>query len=103
MTSTQSFQHSSTERQVGRLILSVVLVTAVARAQTPMKKHLAATTKSSSVQPTVAEAKRFIEQAETRMLDLWIKSGPASWVAENFITKNTEPISANPNQPVKPA
>src|SRR5712664_2173050 len=101
MTSTKSFQHSLFGRQLGRLVLSLILTTSVARAQTPMKKHLAATTKSSSVQPTVAEAKRFIEQAETRMLDLWIKSGRASWVAENFITDDTESITADADQAVK--
>src|SRR5260370_33511527 len=103
MTLSKSFGHSSFQRQVGRLVLSLMLTTTVARAQTPMKKHLTATTKSSSVQPTVAEAKRFIEQAETRMLDLWIKSGRASWVAENFITEDTEAISANADQSVKAA
>src|SRR6266404_1781533 len=103
MTSMRSFRHSLFQRQLGRLVLSLILATVLARAQTPMKKHLAATTKSSSVQPTVAEAKRFIEQVETRMLDLWIKSGRASWVAENFITEDTEAISANADQAVKAA
>ena len=54
-------------------------------------------------QPTVAEAERFISQAETRLLDLWIKSGRASWVAENFITDDTEAISADAEAAVKAA
>jgi len=48
--------------------------------------------------PTVAEAQRFISQAESRLLDLWIKNNRASWVAENFITDDTEAISADAEQ-----
>ena len=51
----------------------------------------------------MAEAERFISQAETRLLDLWIKSGRASWVAENFITDDTEAISADAEAAVKAA
>ena len=53
--------------------------------------------------PTVAEAERFIAKAETRLLDLWIKSGRASWVSENFITDDTEQISADADAAVKAA
>jgi peptidyl-dipeptidase A len=53
--------------------------------------------------PTVAEAQRFMARAETRLLDLWIKSGRASWVAENFITDDTESISADADAAVKAA
>ena len=38
-----------------------------------------------------------------RLLDLWIKSGRASWVAENFITDDTEAISADADAAVKAA
>jgi peptidyl-dipeptidase A len=54
-------------------------------------------------QPTVAEAQRFIERAEARLLDLWIKGQRASWVADNFITEDTELISADSDQAVKAA
>jgi len=103
MTSIRSFRHSSLQRQLGRLVLSLILTTAATHAQTPMKKHSAAATNSSSAPPTVAEAQRFIEQAEIRMKDLWIKGGRASWVAENFITEDTEAISADADQAVKAA
>jgi peptidyl-dipeptidase A len=53
--------------------------------------------------PTVAEAERFISQAETRLLDLWIKSSRASWVAESFITDDTEAIAADAAAAVKSA
>ena len=44
--------------------------------------------------PTVAEAQQFIEDAEARLLDLWIESGQASWVKANFITEDTEALEA---------
>ena len=59
--------------------------------------------KAPSSAPTVAEAERFITRAETRLLDLWIKSGRASWVSENFITDDTEQISADADAAVKAA
>ena len=51
----------------------------------------------------MAEAERFISQAETRLLDLWVKSGRASWVSENFITDDTEAMSADADAAVKAA
>ena len=53
--------------------------------------------------PTVAEAERFISRAETRLLDLWIKNNRASWVAETFITDDTEAIAAEADAAVKAA
>ena len=75
----------------------------MARAQTPAAVKPAATPKAASVAPTVAEAERFISRAETRLLNLWIKGGRASWVGENFITEDTEAISADADQAVKAA
>lgn len=40
-----------------------------------------------------AEAARFIEQAEQRLLELWIMADRASWVHANFITPDTEAIA----------
>ena len=59
--------------------------------------------KSAGSAPTVAEAERFISRAETRLLDLWVKSGRASWVSENFITDDTEQMSADADAAVKAA
>jgi peptidyl-dipeptidase A len=101
MARTTSFQPSSCRRRLGGLVLSVILVPSVSRAQTPMKTDPSTRTKSLGAPPTVADAKRFIEQAESRLLDLWIKAGRASWVAENFITGDTESISADADQAVK--
>src|ERR1700682_1090584 len=48
--------------------------------------------------PNTADAKRFIDAAEGRLLDLQIKSSRASWVQQNFITDDTDQISAEANQ-----
>src|SRR6202158_1096673 len=95
--------HSSPQCQLARLVLSVVLLASVARAQTPAKATLPPVARPPGARPPPADAKRFIEQAETRLLDLWIKEGRASWVAENFITDDTESISADADQAVKAA
>jgi peptidyl-dipeptidase A len=51
--------------------------------------------KAAAAAPTVAEAERFISQAETRLLDLWIKNNRAAWVSESFITDDTEAMAAD--------
>src|ERR1700690_1738772 len=48
--------------------------------------------------PTVEETTKFSNDAEQRLLELGIKAGRASWVAENFITDDTEQISADANE-----
>jgi peptidyl-dipeptidase A len=53
--------------------------------------------------PTVEEARKFTEDAETRLLDLMIKAGRAQWVQETFITHDTEQIAADADQQVKAA
>ncbi|HEY0702726.1 MAG TPA: M2 family metallopeptidase [Candidatus Acidoferrales bacterium] len=53
--------------------------------------------------PTVEEARKFTEDAETRLLDLWIKGQRAAWVQETFITHDTELLSAEANQNITAA
>lgn len=48
--------------------------------------------------PTVAEAKRFLDEAEQRYLELTNKAQRAQWVQENFITDDTEEIGAEASQ-----
>src|SRR5713226_3599057 len=103
MSPISSAPHFLFPRHFGRVALSVALLASAARAQTPAKKNSSSSAKTSSAQPAPADAKRFIEQAETRLLDLWIKSQRASWVAENFITDDTESISADADQAAKAA
>ena len=45
--------------------------------------------------PTVAEAEQFMKQAEVRLNELTVKTARASWVQENFITDDTEALSAD--------
>src|SRR5205085_2624718 len=51
--------------------------------------------KTPSSEPTVAEAHAFILKAEKEIFELNNKSSRASWVQENFITDDTEAISAD--------
>ena len=89
-------------RVFGLLAVAIVAIAPVAIGQTAASKADGSPAhKVGSPAPTVAEAERFISQAETRLLDLWIKSGRASWVAENFITGDTEAISADVEAAVK--
>jgi peptidyl-dipeptidase A len=66
----------------------------------PTKKPMA---NANLTAPTVEEATHFINRAEQRLFDLWIKQGRAQWVAANFITDDTETISADADQAVKAA
>lgn len=50
--------------------------------------------------PTVAEAEKFIAEAERRYLDVSIRASRASWVQSNFITDDTEAIAAAANEEV---
>jgi peptidyl-dipeptidase A len=45
--------------------------------------------------PTVAEAEQFMTQAESRLSELSVKVNRATWVQENFITDDTEALSAD--------
>jgi peptidyl-dipeptidase A len=46
-------------------------------------------------------ARKFIESAETHLLDLWIQSSRAQWVHQTHITHDTERIGAEADQAVK--
>ncbi|PYU53347.1 MAG: hypothetical protein DMG48_03705 [Acidobacteria bacterium] len=48
--------------------------------------------------PTVVRARRFLENAESRLFGRTNKAQRASWVEENFITDDTEQIAAEANQ-----
>jgi len=55
--------------------------------------------KSASVTPEAT--RKFIEAAETKLLDLWIRASHAQWVHQTFITHDTEILSAQADQMVK--
>jgi peptidyl-dipeptidase A len=48
--------------------------------------------------PTVAEAEEFIRAAESQLNDLTVRASRASWVQSNFITDDTELMSAQANE-----
>jgi peptidyl-dipeptidase A len=45
--------------------------------------------------PTVAEAQQFMLQAQARLNEIQVKAARASWVQENFITDDTQALSAD--------
>jgi peptidyl-dipeptidase A len=81
-----------------------LLAGCTAFAQTPGKETAAQklSSKSSATHaqatPTVAEAQAFMKKAEEQLLDLSVRASRASWVQENFITDDTETMSAQANE-----
>jgi peptidyl-dipeptidase A len=59
--------------------------------------------KPASAPPTAEEARKFADNAEKQLLDLWIKDGRADWVQETFITDDTEQIAADADEAVASA
>ncbi len=45
--------------------------------------------------PTVADAEQFMKQAQARLNEIEVKAARASWVQENFITDDTQALSAD--------
>jgi peptidyl-dipeptidase A len=60
----------------------------------------AATKKAGTAagKPTVAEAERFVADSEKKLDQLGLDAGRAEWVAENFITLDTETLTAQANE-----
>jgi len=48
--------------------------------------------------PTVDDAKKFLDEVEQKTLDLGNEAQEAGWVQENFITDDTEALSAKASQ-----
>ena len=44
--------------------------------------------------PTVEDARKFIDEVNSKLIDLSIEAGRAQWVQENFITHDTEILAA---------
>ena len=49
---------------------------------------------SVSAAPTADEAKKFVEQVDKDLRRLWVARDRAGWVNQNFITDDTEALSA---------
>ena len=59
---------------------------------------------SASTAPATADdARRFVESAEARLMDLGVQASRASWVHENFITDDTEKMAADAGQALQAA
>src|SRR5260370_4045639 len=90
---------SMKERGVKRLriaacVLAGLILGGTAAAQNP----LAAKSSEKKSPPPAAAAQKFLDEAESRFVDLNNKAQRASWVEENFITDDTEEIAAEANQ-----
>src|SRR6476469_4512422 len=81
----------------------ILLAGCTAFAQTAAKKPASKSSDQSSAThakgaATVAEAQAFMKKAEDQLLDLGVRAGRAGWVQENFITDDTETMSAQANE-----
>ncbi len=52
----------------------------------------------AAAEPTVAEAEKFMTEAESRLLKLYIARDRAQWVAATYITEDTELLAAQANE-----
>ncbi len=66
---------------------------------TPAKSKGASTAQAKG-KPTVAQAEAFMKKAEAQLFDANVAASRAAWVQENFITDDTETISARANERV---
>src|SRR5579863_10097383 len=51
-----------------------------------------------AAEPTVAEAKQFLDTAEKRLFDLSLESNQAEWIQSTYITDDTEAVAARANE-----
>ena len=83
------------------LLILMAACTAMAQTAAPKTATKPASAKASASakgKPTVAEAETFMNKAEAQLFDLGVRAGRAGWVQENFITDDTETISAQANE-----
>jgi peptidyl-dipeptidase A len=51
-----------------------------------------------AARPTVEEARKFVEEAEARLLDLDLRTARADWVHNTYITDDTQVLAAQANE-----
>lgn len=73
---------------------TLLLALSIAFAQAPAKPNATPQSKAATHLPTVAEAEAFMKKAEAQLDDWGVRANRAGWVQENFITDDTETISA---------
>src|ERR1051326_2440149 len=90
--------------RICRSAILVLLASCTTFAKTPDKEPAAqqSSSKSSAAHAkgaaTVAEAQAFMKNGEDQLEDLNVRASRASWVQENFITDDTETMSAQANE-----
>ena len=75
----------------GKVALGAAFAILVALFPTPVAGE-------SPAGPTVAEAEKFMAQAEARLLKLYVARDRAQWVAATYITEDTETLAAQANE-----
>src|SRR4030095_16664352 len=65
------------------LLLAITISPALAQPATP---------------PSAAEARKFLDDAQKRLIDLYIEAQRAAWVQSTFITFDTETLAAKRNE-----
>jgi peptidyl-dipeptidase A len=87
------------KRQVGAqhavVLVAMVLLGGLARALPAAAQSMTPTAK-----PTVDEARKFVEEAEARLLDLDVRTARADWVHATYITDDTQVLAAQANERV---
>src|ERR1700686_257334 len=51
-----------------------------------------------AAEPTIDEAKKFLDTAEKRLFDLSLEANQAAWIQSTYITDDTEAVEARPNE-----
>jgi len=82
-----------TSFRIALAVITLAAPCAISGQSVPAKKPAATVS-------TAAEAKTFVEEAETKLLALANESSRASWVQSNFITDDTEILAAVANERV---
>jgi peptidyl-dipeptidase A len=80
------------------LALLAALAFPASAADTPASESAIKPGVAQGKKPTAAEAEQFVREAEARIGKAGIDAQRAEWVAENFITDDTEVISAQANE-----
>ncbi len=88
----------SSHARLSRLTLAAWLCGSAMAAGAVTPADAAKPGKAAKSAPTRQEAERFVKDAEARLEALLIKSQRAEWVAENFITDDTQQITAESNE-----
>ena len=70
----------------------------IAAAEMPEPDSAATVSASNGAKPTVDEARKFIADAESRLLQLTVDAQRADWVQVTFITYDTEILAAQANE-----